>query len=79
MSKLSQTQKIVEFLKQNPNEKFNAKQIAEQIVAKYPEDYKEKRANPRFDDDKSFISQVVAEIGSQKDQILSADKNVCWK
>ena len=79
MSKLSQTQKIVEFLKQNPNEKFNAKQIAEQIVAKYPEDYKEKRANPRFDDDKSFISQVVAEIGSQKDQILSADKNVCWR
>ncbi len=79
VSKLSQTQKIIEFLKQNPNEKFNAKQIAEQIVAKYPEDYKEKRANPRFNDEKSFISQIIAEIGSQKDQILKSDTNVCWR
>lgn len=79
MSKLSQTQKIVEFLKQYPNERFNARQIAEQITSKYPEDYQEKKANPRFLDDKAFISQVVAEIGSQKDQIISIDKNIGWQ
>jgi len=79
VSRLSQSQKIVELLKANPNEKFNARQIAEQIVNAYPEDYREKRQNPRFVDDKAFISQVVAEIGSQKDQIVKNDSHVFWQ
>jgi hypothetical protein len=33
VSTLPQTQKIVELLKGNPNQKFNARQIAEQILA----------------------------------------------
>lgn len=79
MSKLSQSQKIVELLKANPNQKFNARQIAEKIVEAYPEDYSEKRLNPRFEDEKAFLSQVVAEIGSQKDQIVKNDKHVFWQ
>ena len=79
MSKLSQSQKIVELLKANPNQKFNARQIAEKIVEAYPEDYSEKRINPRFEDEKAFLSQVVAEIGSQKDQIAKNDKHVFWQ
>ena len=79
MSRLSQSQKIVELLKANPNEKFNARQIAEQIVDSYPEDYRDKRQNPRFADEKAFISQVVAEIGSQKDQIVKNDIHVFWQ
>lgn len=79
MSRLSQSQKIVELLKDNPNQKFNARQIAEQIVDAYPEDYSAKRQNPRFADDKAFISQVVAEIGSQKDQIVKSDTHVFWQ
>lgn len=79
MSRLSQSQKIAELLKANPNKKFNARQIAEQIVESYPEDYREKRQNPRFSDDKAFISQIVAEIGSQKDQIVKNDKHVFWQ
>ena len=79
MSRLSQSQKIVELLKANPNQKFNARQIAEQIIDSYPEDYKDKRQNPRFADEKSFISQVVAEIGSQKDQIVKNDAHVFWQ
>ncbi len=42
MQKLSQSQKIVKFLKDNPDKKFNARQIAEQIVTSYPEEYAEK-------------------------------------
>jgi hypothetical protein len=76
---LSQSQKIVELLKANPNEKFNARQIAEQIFESYPEDYRDKRQNPRFADQKAFISQVVAEIGSQKDQIVKNDTHVFWQ
>src|SRR5690606_19988671 len=79
MSKISQSQKIVELLKANPNQKFNARQIAEKIVEAYPEDYSEKRLNPRFEDEKAFLSQVVAEIGSQKDQIVKNDKHVFWQ
>lgn len=79
MSRLSQSQKIVELLKANPNQKFNARQIAEQIVESYPEDYRDKRQNPRFADQKAFISQVVAEIGSQKDQIVKNDTHVFWQ
>ena len=76
---MSQSQKIVELLKAKPNQRFNARQIAKQIVESYPEDYREKRMNPRFADDKAFISQVVAEIGSQKDQIVNNDAHVFWQ
>jgi hypothetical protein len=79
VSRLSQSQKIVELLKANPNQKFNARQIAEQIIESYPEDYRDKRQNPRFTDEKAFISQVVAEIGSQKDQIVKNDTHVFWQ
>jgi hypothetical protein len=79
VSRLSQSQKIVELLKVNLNQKFNARQIAEQIVESHPEDYIEKRQNPRFADEKAFISQVVAEIGSQKDQIVKNDSHVFWQ
>jgi hypothetical protein len=79
MSKLSQSQRIVELLKASPNQKFNARQIAEQIIFKHPEDYRDKRANPRFKDEKAFISQVVAEIGAQKEQIMNNDAKICWQ
>lgn len=79
MSRLSQSHKIVELLKQYPNRRFNARQIADMLVSKYPEEYRIKRANPRFTDEKSFLSQIVAEIGAQKDQMLMIDAAICWQ
>jgi len=79
MQKLSQSQKVAKLLKDNPNEKFTARKIAEQIVENYPEDYHEKRLNPRFENDKAFIQQIVAEIGAQKDQILKIDNHIFWQ
>ena len=79
MAKLSQSQRIVEFLKLKPNQKFNAREIAENIVLLFPDDYSEKRKNPRFNDDNEFLAQIVAEIGSQKDQITKIDQLVCWQ
>jgi len=79
MQKTSQSQKIVKFLKDNPDKKFNARQIAESIVEAYPEDYADKKLNPRFGNEKSFISQVVAEIGSQKEQIIKSDQHIFWQ
>lgn len=79
MPRLSQSKKVVEFLKTNANQRFNARQVAESIVAKYPDDYLEKRQNPRFENEKSFITQIVAEIGAQKDHIIKIDTHVFWQ
>lgn len=79
MSKLSQSKKISVFLQENPNQRYTAKQIAEAISARYPDDYVEKRSNPRFETEQDFISQVVAEIGSQKQSILNQSANIKWQ
>ncbi len=79
MQKLTQSHKVAKLLKDNPDQKFSARQIAEQITEKYSDDYQEKRQNPRFENDKSFIQQIVAEIGAQKDQILKIDNHIFWQ
>ena len=79
LSKISQSKKIVNYLKANPLIRFTAKEIANAILAQYPEDYLEKRQNPRFADDRAFLSQIVAEIGSQKETILKANLHVFWQ
>ena len=71
MSKLTQTQRIHEFLKANPLQKFKAKDITTGIIEMFPEDYVAKRENPRFQNEDDFINQVFAEIGAQKDNILN--------
>ncbi|MCF7792057.1 MAG: hypothetical protein K9M56_08680 [Victivallales bacterium] len=79
MQNLSQSKRIVKFLKDNPKTKFTARQIAEQITKIFAEDYKTKRGNPRFENEKLFIQQIVAEIGVQKDQILKVDEHIFWQ
>ncbi|MFD2179312.1 COG2958 family protein [Veronia pacifica] len=79
MSKTSQTHKIATFLREHPGQRFSARDIALEITRLYPEDYADKRANPRFGDEKAFISQVVAEIGAQKKQLLSNCPDINWQ
>lgn len=79
MNRLSQSQKVAEYLKANPGEKLTARQIAESIIARYPEDYLDKRSNPRFSDDQAFLQQIVAEIGAQKASILRQDCKIRWQ
>lgn len=62
MAKLSQVQKVVQFLQANPNQKFTARQIAMAIAERFADDYRSKRAG--FVNDKEFIQQIVAEIGA---------------
>jgi uncharacterized protein len=79
LTKLSQSQKVVQFLCKNPNEKFTARAIAEAIVSLYPEDYAEKRNSQRFANNKAFITQIVAEIGSKKDSIVNINPHIFWQ
>ena len=76
MATLSQSKKILEFLKATPDQRFNARQIAEAIVVAYPADYEEKRQNPRFANESAFIGQIVAEIGAQREQITKLDPHI---
>jgi hypothetical protein len=78
MSKISQTQKIINFLQEHPLTRFGAREIAKHIIEKYPEDYLEKRENPRFADDRAFISQIVAEIGAQKESLVK-NPHIFWQ
>lgn len=79
MSKISQAQKIADFLQADPLKRFGAREIAEAIVKQYPEDYQEKRKNPRFADENAFLSQIVAEIGKQKEDILNKSIHIFWQ
>lgn len=78
MSKISQSQKIINFLQAHPLTRFGAREIAKDIIEKYPEDYLEKRDNPRFADDRAFISQIVAEIGAQKESLVK-NPHIFWQ
>jgi hypothetical protein len=81
MSKLSQSQKVVEFLKAHPDQHFTAREIAQAIVAQYPEDYqaKRQRSSQKFATTKDFVTQVVAEIGAQKQQICKQSNQIQWQ
>lgn len=79
MSKLSQSKKIALLLQESPNQRYTAKQIALAITERYPEDYLDKRANPRFETEQDFISQVIAEVGAQKQGILSQSSRIKWQ
>lgn len=62
---------IVAFLKERPEERFTARQIAQWIFANYREDCENKRARSKQDlsDDESFLLQLVAEISSNRPDI----------
>jgi len=63
--------RTVECLKLEPNKKFTARQIAEWVFNTYPEECEDKRSRSTarvtpLDDDHTFITQLVAEIGSNR-------------
>ena len=65
---------VVEFLQQNPEQKFTAREIANWIFETYPDEchQKQKRStatvNP-LDNETAILQQIVAEIGAQRPRI----------
>lgn len=55
---------------------MSARELARQIIAENPQAFSQKRANPRFADDKAFENQIVAEIGSQLPQMRKKAPNI---
>jgi len=65
---------VVEFLQQNPEQKFTAREIAHWIVDTYPDECRQKQkrstatVNP-LDNETALVQQIVAEIGSQRPRL----------
>jgi hypothetical protein len=63
--KLNLMQAVVDYLKARPDGKFTARQIAEWIVATYPQECQAKKARSKsLQTDADLLQQIVAEIGA---------------
>lgn len=71
---LNLAQRVVEFLQQNPEQKFTAREIANWVLETYPDECRQKqkrstaKVNP-LDNKTSFLQQIVAEIGAQRPRL----------
>ncbi len=72
-------QKTIAILKENPNRFFTAREIAQETANRWPDDFKKKRANPRFSNNHEALSQVAAEIGSRSKDLMDKDANIVIK
>lgn len=62
----TRVQMIIETLKDAPERKFTARELAKAFIERYPEDLAEKQSNPRYKTVEDFISQLAAEIGGSR-------------
>jgi len=58
---------VISYLKDRPEEKFTARQIAEWVFATFPEECQAKKQSSKFiTNDAELVQQLVAEISSQR-------------
>jgi len=76
MGNLTLFEKVIKFLKDNIKIKFTSRQIAEELVMIYEEDFAEKRNNIRFSSESDFIQQIAAEIGSLNPHIINNGEHI---
>ena len=62
----TRVQMIIETLRDYPDQRFTARELAELFIKRYPEDLAEKRKNPRYQTIEDLIVQLAAEIGGER-------------
>jgi hypothetical protein len=70
---------ILDCLKQRPDEKLSARQIAEWIFETYPAECQEKKSNSRgnyLKTDADLVQQLVAEVGSRRPDLQRREPNL---
>lgn len=65
MSK-TRVQMIIETLRDNPTQKFTARDLAAEFLKRYPAEMAEKQNNPRYDTEEKLLAQLAAEIGGER-------------
>ena len=73
---MSQNKRIVEILKCNMNGYMTARDIASELIKKYPDIYNTKKLKSNFATEKELIQQIVAEIGSNSIGLSKLDSNI---
>jgi hypothetical protein len=78
---LNLNETVLNFLQQNPEQRFTAREIATWIFETYPDECREKQqrstatVNP-LDSDAALVQQLCAEIGSQRPRLQNKYPNV---
>ncbi len=57
---------IIETLRDNPGQKFTARELAAEFIKRYPEEIAEKQRNPRYGTSEKLLAQLAAEIGGER-------------
>ena len=70
----TRVQMIIETLRDYPDRKFTARELAKEFLTRYPDEIAEKRINPRYDTEEKLITQLAAEIGGERTE---AAKKLC--
>lgn len=74
-------EKVIEFLKMNPEARFKAREIAEWIWQTYPDECQEKMNRSKAivqpaNDKSGLLNQLVAEIGSHHKRIIAKEPKI---
>lgn len=72
----SQPERVIKLLKENPDRQFTAREIAQELIAQYPDIYKEKFHKGKFENEAQLLCQIVAEIGARKAGIFQ--QHIAW-
>ena len=67
---------VVQILKNNIGKKLTARELANEILRRKPNDVEEKRINSGFKTTEECLSQIVAEIGASKNALIKKDFHV---
>lgn len=72
---------VTNYLKNHPEQKTTARQLADWIFKTYPEECRKKQANSKakkvpLDTDAALVQQIVREIGSKRPRIQKQNKNI---
>lgn len=62
----TRVQMIIETLRDNPERKFTARELAQEFIRRYPDELAKKRLNPRYDTEEKLMTQLAAEIGGDR-------------
>ena len=74
---LNLPKKVVDYLKQNPEQKFTAREIAEWISETYPDEFRQKLERAKaLHDNASLIRQIAAEIGRARPSIRRRESKI---
>lgn len=76
--RMTNGERIIEFLKENPLKRFTCKEIAKGLINKNEAFYRDKRANSTqsFETLEDFSSQVAAEVSANKKRMLKKEKHL---